>query len=416
MNEFPQRCDVAIVGGGPAGLAAAERLKRLGFADVVVLERDSEAGGVPRHCGHYPFGMREFKRLFKGPELARRLVQRCLDAGVRILTQTSVISLHAGPELLVSTPQGLHRLRASRVILATGVRESSRAARLIGGSKPGGVLSTGALQSMIHLSGQRPFLRPVILGSELVSFSAVLTCREAGIRPLAMIEENARPTAWKAATLLPRLFGVELCFSTRLLAIHGRERVEAVELQTGDTTRLLETDGVIVSGRFLPEASLLQDSHLELDPATGGPVVDQFGRCSDPTYLAAGNLLRPVETAGWSWREGCQIADAIERDVNGQLAAPGQPIELHCAHPALRYVMPQRIQPGSGCNGFGQLQLRVDQAVSGELQLVHDSRILWRKRVSALPERRLLVPTRVLQSLPAGSHVEIRLQQESPRP
>ena len=191
----PSHCDVAIVGAGPAGLAAATRLRQRGVGSVVLIDREPEAGGIPRHCGHYPFGMREFSRLLRGPDYARRLAERAFKAGAAFLPATTVVRIAPGPQLTLSSAQGTTTLTADRVLLATGVRETSRAARLIGGARLAGVLSTGALQSMVYLKGLTPFHRPVILGTELVSFSAIMTCRHAGIRPAAMVEEAPRITA-----------------------------------------------------------------------------------------------------------------------------------------------------------------------------------------------------------------------------
>ncbi len=230
-KALPQAVEVAVVGGGPAGLAAATRLKQRGVASLAVLDREPQAGGIPRHCGHYPFGLREFHRLLRGPDYARRLVDRAEAASVDIYPQTTVTAIAPGPKLSLSTPQGRAELTAKKVLLATGVRETSRAARFIGGQRPLGVISTGALQSMVYLAGKRPFARPVILGSELVSFSAILTCRHAGIRPVAMIEPGARITARSFVQVLPRLFGIPLHLDTQLLAIHGKGRVEGVTLR-----------------------------------------------------------------------------------------------------------------------------------------------------------------------------------------
>jgi NADPH-dependent 2,4-dienoyl-CoA reductase/sulfur reductase-like enzyme len=259
-------CEVAVVGAGPAGLAAATELARQGV-DVLLLERNVEAGGIPRHCGHPPFGMREFGRVLRGPEYARRLVARAREAGVRVLAPASVVALLPGGELAVTSDAGAGRLRARAVLLATGVRETTRASRLIGGTKPAGVMNTGALQGLVYLAGQVPFRRPVILGSELVSYSALLTCRHAGIRPVAMVEPGPRPLAWRWSPLLPRVLGIPCHFDTRVEAVVGTQRVEAVVLHRAGRTWHQEADGLILSGGFTPEASLLESSHLAVDPA-----------------------------------------------------------------------------------------------------------------------------------------------------
>lgn len=390
---MPSASDVTVVGGGPAGLAAATRMKRLGVRSVTVIDREDEAGGIPRHCGHYPFGMWEFQRLLRGPDYARRLVARAEAAGVQILRGTTVVGLAPGPRLTLSTGEGQSETGARRVLLATGVRETSRAARLIGGARPLGVVSTGALQSMVYLAGRRPFRRPVILGSELVSFSALLTCRHAGIRPLAMIEPGARITARGFAAALPRLLGVPLHLGCELLAVHGSPRVEGVTLRFADgSLREIETDGVIVSGGFTPEATLCRLGHLALDTGSGGPEVDQFGRCSDPGFFAAGNLLRPVETAGWSWREGNAAGAAVVADIIGELPSPERFVRIVPDHPAIKFALPQRVVLPLWSSGMTQLQLRLTRAVQGRLTARDAQGSLWQLPLAALPERRILVP------------------------
>lgn len=398
MTELVTECDVAIVGGGPAGLAAACALRAAGIGDVVVIERESEIGGIPRHCGHYPFGMREFGRLLRGPDYAARLAARALASGATILTRTSVTGMAEGPVLALTTPDGPATLRAKRVLLATGVREKSRAARLIGGTKPGGVLSTGALQGLVYLDGIRPFQRPVVLGSELVAFSALLTCRHLGIAPLAMIEPNARVTTFAPAKFFPPLLGTQVLLGTELVAIMGERQVEGVVLRDKNgVKRELATDGVIVTGQFLPEASLLAASHLALDRGSGGPVVDQFGRCSDPAFFAAGNLLRAVETAGWSWDEGRAAGRAIAASSAGQLPDAARLVPVSLAGEALKYAVPQRVAVDSA-GGTTRFQLRVKRAARGELRLSVDGRPVWSRRLSAVPEQRIFAP---LAAVPA---------------
>jgi len=189
VNSATVHYDVIVIGGGPAGLSAATELKRLGVPRVAVFEREPVAGGIPRHCGHSPFGMREFTRVLSGPEYAKRMVKVALDAGVEVLTSTSVVEAMPGGRLIITSNKGLEEKTARRVVIATGVRETPRAPRMISGTRPLGVVNTGALQSMIYLKNQKPFERPVIVGTELVSFSAIQTCRHAKIRPVAMFED-----------------------------------------------------------------------------------------------------------------------------------------------------------------------------------------------------------------------------------
>ncbi len=384
-------CSIAIVGGGTAGLALATALKGLGASSVIVLEREPEAGGIPRHCGHYPFGLREMKRLLKGPDYARALVKSALAAGVEIRSSTTVTALHPDARLSLSTPDRAYALQAERVVLATGVRESSRAQRFIAGQRPMGVMSTGALQSMVFLQHQRPFKRPVILGTELVSFSSIMTCRHLGIRPVAMIEENSRVTARQIMRPYPALKGIPIRFNARNLRIIGGKTVEAVEFDSPAGRQRIETDGVIVSGRFRPESALLHASHIEVDPATGGPSIDQFGRTSDPRYFSTGNMLRPVETSSWCWHEAVAAAPCIMDDLARPIGAPPT-IRLSSADPALRFVVPQRLALTDRAGGMAEMQLRLAQPASGYLTASSAGKSLWSAFIDSRPERRILAP------------------------
>ncbi|MCU0829007.1 MAG: NAD(P)/FAD-dependent oxidoreductase, partial [Tabrizicola sp.] len=287
----------------------------------------------------------------------------------------------------ITSPDGPATLTAPAVLLATGVRETSRAARLIGGEKQAGVLNTGALQGIVHLNHQRPFQRPVILGTELVAFSALLTCREAGIKPVAMLEPGPRITARAPADWLPWALGVPLRLNTRITQILGRSRVEKVLIDTPDGPDEITCDGVIVTGGFRPDAPLIRQSHLAFDAASCGPVVDPWGRLSDPAYFAAGNLLRGVETAGWCWAEGRRVAANIHAALKGQLPPPGG-ARLRLSSDAVKLAVPQVIAPGA----TGRLQLRLNRPAKGRLRLVQDGVTLLEKRIDSLPERRITLP------------------------
>ena len=245
--------DVLVIGGGPAGLSAATELKRLGADRVVLVEREVETGGVPRHCGHSPFGMREFGRVLGGRSYGARLTDRAVAVGVDVRSRHSVVTLRVG-EAELATPGGPLAITAKHIVIATGIREQSRAGRLLPGERPLGILTTGALQDYVHLRGLAPFRRPVIVGSELVTMSAILTCFDADIRPVALVEDEARLRIGLPIGLFPTLMGIPVHTQTVIDDIVGRGRVEAVRLRHADgTTQVLQCDGVLLSGRFTPE-------------------------------------------------------------------------------------------------------------------------------------------------------------------
>ena len=386
------RCDVAIVGGGPAGLSASIQLRRAGVGHVMVLERESEVGGIPRHCGHYPFGWREFHRVLKGPQYASRIRETALAEGVDIRTETTVTRIDAGPMLYVSTSAGTAKIEATKVLLATGARETPRSARMISGTRPLGVLTTGALQSMVYLKSRKPFLRPIIVGSELVAFSALLTCRHAGIRPVAMIEERKRLTAWKPSIWLPRVLGIRVLMNTELISIEGSDRVSAatVRLRSGQIEQL-PCDGIVFCGQFVAESTLARMGHLEVNPGSGNPVIDQFGRCSDPDFFAAGNMSHPADSSGRCWREGIRTATHIARSLAGDLSTENDAVTVESDSPFIRYVFPQKLAFEPGRTGDVSLWVKFSAEARGTLHLMMGDHTVVSKRVRALPEKQVML-------------------------
>ncbi len=225
------RADVAVIGAGPAGLAAATALRRAGAGTVVVLDREAQPGGVPRHCHHQGYGLRDLRRVLSGPQYAARWARTASGAGAELRLSTQVTGWTADGALEVTGPQGRGELAATAVVLATGCRERPRAARLVAGSRPQGVMTTGMLQQLVYLEGGRVGSRAVVIGAEHVSFSALMTLHHGGARAVAMTTELDRHqsfTAFRAGAAAR--FRTPLHTRTALTAIRGGRRVEAVEI------------------------------------------------------------------------------------------------------------------------------------------------------------------------------------------
>ncbi|WP_119301192.1 NAD(P)/FAD-dependent oxidoreductase [Dongia deserti] len=391
------KSDVLILGGGPAGLSCARALRGLGVHNAVLLERESALGGIPRHCGHVGFGLREFGRICSGPDYAKRLADQA--AGTDLRLRMTALKLEPGGLVRTTGPNGPEDFQAKAVVLAFGARETPRSARLISGSRPFGVMNTGALQQFVYLHGKCPFQRPVVIGSELVAFSTLLTLRHVGIKPLAIIEENERITAREPGTWVARLgFGVPVLTRTRLIRIIGRDKVTGIEIDRGLGSEEMECDGVILTGKFRPETALIAPSHLEIDAGTRGPSIDPYFRCSDHNYFAAGNMLRGIETAGQCWREGRAVAEMVIAELENRLPAREPDAHVTLQGP-LAYVYPQRIYRDAPDHPL-LFKARVSRAVRGRLSVVVDGKVVWSRRISALPERRIAwrLPNRDMRS------------------
>jgi thioredoxin reductase len=384
--------DVLIVGAGPAGLAAARRLRDRGVADVLVLEREGQAGGIPRFCPHATFGVTDFFRPMSGPRYAARL---CAEAdGARIVVGATVTAISRDLCITVSAEGGLSTLRPKKVLLATGIRESPRAARLISGDRPQNVVTTGALQRLVEARAPLPFRAPVIVGTELVSFSAVLTLRDAGVRPVAMIESGERIVARRPADLLTRLvLRTPVLTGCRLMRINATagnaSRLESVTIEDRTGSRLLPCDAVIFTGGFVPEASLLDGRRELCDRATGGPAIDQCFRLADPRLYAAGNVLRAVETAAWSRLEGMAAADALADDLFARSPQPDRRVPLLYGEP-VRSVTPAAIAVPGPPPGALHMMVRMASRATGRLTMAVDGKVFWgSRRATFHPERRI---------------------------
>ena len=177
--------------------------------------------------------------------------------------------------------------------------------------------------------------------------------------------------------------------------------------------RAIDCDGVLFTGCFTPEASLARCGHLEVDAGTGGPVVDQFGRCSDQSYFAAGNVLRPVETAGWSWREGHLVGGWVADDLSGKLSDAEEERRIVPASPLIKLAVPHSIKMPYRGEGMKHVQLRFTRPAIGKLIARNGSGIVWQRTLKALPERRVLIPLAALAKGNDGGVMKLDFEESS---
>jgi len=319
--------DVLIVGAGPAGLSAAIELKKQGVKNILVIEREPEAGGMPRFCHHTGFGRADLWRMWSGPKYANYYRELAEKYDVEIQTTTTIMgwdtklrqSPKASEVLTFTSPNGLGEIEAQVVLLATGVRERPRSARMIPGTRPQGVFTTGSLQRFVYQEQLSVGKRAVIVGAELVSLSALMTLMHAHVKCVMMTTEEAShqiefpyiTMKWAIADILTR---TPILTNTRVTNIFGRKRVEGIELtHANGQTQLVDCDTVIFTGNWIPENEMARLGGLTINPLTRGPKIDAGFHSSVEGVFAAGNLLRGVETADHCALEGIKAGNAIAR-------------------------------------------------------------------------------------------------------
>jgi thioredoxin reductase len=374
---------VVVVGGGPAGLACAIELRSRGVPDVVVLDREQQAGGIPRHCAHQGFGARDLHRALSGPRYARRYVEAAQRAGVGVRAETMVTGWSSVGSLELTTPDGRERLTPEAIVLATGCRERPRPARLVPGSRPEGVLTTGLLQQLAER--RLPIgMRAVIVGAEHVSFSALLTLAHAGVDVAGMLTDLPRHQSLPfAGTVAALRYRAPLWTRTVLAAIHGRGRVEEVELRELDTgrTRSIPCDTVVFTGDWIPDHELAVLGSLELDPGTRGPRADTALRTTRPGVFAAGNVLQGAEPADVAALSGRHAAASVARWLADGAWVPQVPVL--CLAP-LSWISPNAIADSSE-PPRGRFLLRAPEFLERpSIDIRQGGRSLWSGRLRRL--------------------------------
>ena len=349
-----------IVGGGPAGLTAAANLATQNR--VIVLEREKNAGGIPRHSDHTGYGVRDLHRVMSGPEYARVLVEKAEAAGAEIRTESMMTSWEDDHTVAVTSPSGRYEISAAAIVLATGARERPRSARLVAGDRPAGVFTTGALQNLVHLHHRSPGTRAVVVGSELVSWSAVLTMREAGCETIAMITERDRPESYAAFHHGAKVaLSTPVSTHTRVRRILGRERVEGVEVEdmiTG-SVKTLACDTIVLTGDWIPDNELVRLGGIDLNHGSLGPQVDTTLRTSRPGVFAIGNLVHPVDTADVCALDGRHVATSVRDLLNGR-AGSSDALQI-TVEPPLRWISPSVVRQGDRAPSRRRLLLWTDE-------------------------------------------------------
>jgi NAD(P)H-nitrite reductase large subunit len=334
------------------------------------------------------------------------------NAGATLETEAMVTGWDGERRLQITSPRGIRTVTADAVVLATGARERPRPARLVPGGRPDGVYTTGQLQNLVHLHHADVGSRALIVGAELVSWSAVLTLREAGCATVGMVSGYPHSEAYAAFRMPGRmLMDGPVITRSGIVAVEGKDRVCAAvveNLQTGRRTTVA-CDTVVFTGDWIPDHELARTGGLTMDPATRGPMVDAGLRTSSPGVFAVGNLIHPVDTADGAALDGRHVAAAVSGWLEHR-DEPPKAVRIRTDGP-FKWVAPQLVSPEGGVAARGDLLFWVDEYRRlPKLRAVQDGRTLATKRTPwpAAPGRVYRAPwSLVADADPAGGDVTV---------
>lgn len=299
---FEIYCDVAVIGGGPAGLSAALSARIEGAAKVLIIERDHTLGGILQQCIHPGFGLTFFKEELTGPEYAGRFIDSVLDSGVEALLKTMVLEIIPGEKtvICVSAEHGMTTVKYQSIVLAMGCRERTRANLMIPGTRPSGIYTAGSAQRLINRQNAMVGKRAVILGSGDIGMIMARRLTLEGAEVLAVVEIMdflAGLTRNRVQCLDD--FGIPLKLSHTVTRIVGNERIEGVYIAAVDenknpildTEEYIECDTLLLSVGLIPENELTKKAEIRMSDVTNGPVVNQYMQTSEESVFACGNVV-----------------------------------------------------------------------------------------------------------------------------
>lgn len=293
--------DIVIIGGGPAGLAAAIAAKEAGNDKVLILERDKELGGILNQCIHNGFGLHTFKEELTGPEYADRFIEKVVDHGIDYKLETMVMNIGRDRTVTaMNREDGMFTIPAKAVVLAMGCRERARGALNIPGYRPAGIFTAGCAQRLINIEGYMPGKEVVILGSGDIGLIMArrMTLEGAKVKLVAELMPYSGGLKRNIVQCLDD-YGIPLLLSHTVVDIEGKEHIKAVTVAEvgADRKPILGTeerytcDTLLLSCGLIPENELSVAAGIEMDPATGGPVVNELLETSIPGIFACGNVL-----------------------------------------------------------------------------------------------------------------------------
>ena len=369
--------DLAVIGGGPAGLAAAYAAAKEGVQRILILERDVEAGGILNQCIHNGFGLHRFKEELTGPEYAGRYIDLVGETSAEVLLDTMVLSVEGTRILAMNKEQGILNIDAKAVVLAMGCRERTRGAIAIPGTRPAGVFTAGCAQRYVNIEGKQVGRRVVILGSGDIGLIMARRMTLEGAKVLACVE--VMPYSGGLSRNIAQClndFDIPLYLSHTVTDIRGKDRVEGVTVSRVDENRRpipgtemeFDCDTLLLSVGLIPETELAKNGGIELDRRTNGPAVYENMETSCAGVFACGNVVHVHDLVDYVSAEGERAGRGAAAHILGRKKAAETCISLSAGE-HVSYTVPQRIRPDN-VEGFAEVFFRVNAVIKkGEVTL-----------------------------------------------